>query len=461
MRGIMTRPGLVVCLSLLGFLAMAPQAAAQAIYGYAGNNFEAMNITDEDPPAGTYDTSMQVTGAVTFASPLAPNLVFGDVTADVIAFVLDDGRGSIRDSDPTTTDFSFFVGTDATGVIVSWAIFAEAQEDLGGQVVQTHQIVSRTGGAALDRGIILVDDLSGMGSVRLGTDIAFTGTPTSWALLEENYILIVAERSDDVFTPGAEFLLSVEVVLENAAGADLTSVSAGFGGTVLDLTEDEVGRWEAGTDFADFAALESEISGAWTVTLVGGALASTNSFDFDTTTLSDADFFPTPTNVSPGNGATGVAPDVVFSWNDPTGGSARNPDVLVVEVEDSGMGQGASNLTDAMDPEFIALDTTSWDPPSDLEEGVTEFDVLYASVDDGFVSTIDVMPPGTVSWRSPNFFPSYPANVPFLALASETLVQFTVPEPTGRLLAAAVLVTLALTRPRGRRQPRRPRSRSS
>ena len=117
-------------------------------------------IPERDPHRHRYYEMVWVesgdgTHAVDFVDgPLAPNLVFGDVTADVIAFAFDDGRGSIRDSDPLTTDFSFFVATDGTGAIVSWSAFAESQEDLGGQVRRTHQIVTRTGGSALDRGIL-------------------------------------------------------------------------------------------------------------------------------------------------------------------------------------------------------------------------------------------------------------------------------------------------------------------
>ncbi len=449
----------LLILGLLLYTGAARPALAQAVYVYQGDTFEAQNITDETPPEGSYDTSMRVSGSVTFESPLAPNQLFGDVTSEVIAFVLEDGRRSIRDSDPTTTDFSFFVQTDAAGAITNWAAFAQAEEDLGGDEQQTFEIVTRTGGSALDRGITFVDDVSGMSPVRLGTDIAFTGRPTSWTLVDESYILVVAERIDDVFSPGSGFQLSVEVVLADATASDLTAVSAAFGSSVLDLEEDEVGRWQEDQNYADFAALESDVSGTWTVTLTGGALASTSSFDFDTTSLSDADFFPTPTNLSPANGATGVAADVVPSWQDPTGGSARAPDAIVVELEGSGGGQNASNLVDPLDPDFIALDATSWDPPVDLEDGLTEFDVFYASVDDAFVSAIDVVPAGTVVWRPPDFFPSYPPGVPFLALGSETIVQFTVPEPTAALLGVATFATLALVKRRRRcRRPDRPSS---
>jgi MYXO-CTERM domain-containing protein len=344
--------------------------------------------------------------------------------------------------------FSFFVATDFEGTIVNWSIFAEAQQSLGGQLLETHQIVSRTGGSALDRGILFVDD---MGS-RLGTDIGLNGTPGSWARAPIVQMILVADRADDVFTPGAEFLLEVDVSLNDVAAADLTSVTAAFGGTVLPLVQENLGEWEGETAFADFAALEAEIDGAWTVTLTGGALASTNTFLFDTSALTDADFFATPTNLSPGNGEAGVAADVVLSWDDPTGPSLRTPDALVVLAESATTDQEANNLVDMMDPNYIALDATTWDPVDDLEAGVTEFAVFYADADDSFVSTIVVTPPGTVAWGPPDFFPIYPSDKPFLALASETLVEFSVPEPSSSALAVSVLGVVALLARRRRGQ---------
>jgi len=434
----MPRLGLAVLIGLAGFLASAPIARAVAVYTYDGNVFD--NIRDEDPPAGSYDTSMKVTGSVTFESELAPNLVFGDVTADVVSFVLDDGRLSIDSLDTATTDFSFFASTDFEGTIVNWIIFAQAQRSPGAQQLETHEIVSRTGGSAFDRGLLFVEEMDSL----LGTDHGLNDNPAAWVRVPVAQMIVVAERADDVFAPAAEFLLGVNVILDYAAAADLTSVTAAFGGMLLPLVQEDFGEWEGEAEFADFAALEAAIDGIWTVTLAGGALASTNTFTFDTSSLTDADFFATPTNLSPGDGETGVAPDVVLSWDDPTGPSLRTPAALIVLVESSTQDQEANSLVDVLDPNYIALDATIWEPLDDLETGPNEFAIFYADADDSFVSTIDVTPPGALVWRPPDFFPIYPIDKPFLALASETIVAFSVPEPSSTALAVSALGTLAL-----------------
>jgi hypothetical protein len=444
----MPRLRLALLIGLAGFLASAPIARAVAVYTYDGNVFD--NIRDEDPPAGSYDTSMKVTGSVTFESELAPNRVFGDVTADVVSFVLDDGRLSIDSLDAATTDFSFFVSTDLEGKIVNWAIFAEALRFLGEQQLETHQIVSRTGGSAFDRGLLFVEEMDSL----LGTDHGLNGNPAAWVRVPVAQMIVVAERADDVFTPASEFLLGVNVILDDAAAADLTSITAAFGGTVLPLVQEDFGEWEGETEYADFAALEAAIGGIWTVTLAGGALASTNTFMFDTSSLTDADFFATPTNLSSGDGETGVAADVVLSWDDPTGPSLRTPAALIVLVEGNTTDQEANNLVDMLDPNYIALDATMWDPLDDLETGPTEFAIFYADADDSFVSAIDVTPPGAIVWRPPDFFPIYPIDKPFLALASETIVEFSVPEPSAAALSSAALAALGLIRLASRRRRR-------
>jgi hypothetical protein len=278
------------------------------------------------------------------------------------------------------------------------------------------------------------------GWVCLAVALAFAGMAVSAGA--QNTMLVVPTRADDTFTPAAAFLLGVEVILGDAAAVDVTAVTVAFGSTLLDLeTESEVGEWEAEPDFASFAAMKSEITGTWTITIVGGTLASTTTFTFTTTSLDDGDFFATPTDLSPADGATGVAVDAGLSWSDPTGLST--PDALVVRVEGPTTDQEANSLADPMDPEFIAVDATMWGPSDDLESGMLEFSVFYADADDSFVSTMNVTA-GTIAWVPPDFFQSYPTNKPFLALSSETIVAFTVPEPSSTTLALAALGTLAL-----------------
>ena len=52
-------------------LSSASPASAIAVYSYTGNPYE--QIVD-GPPPGTYTSDMRVTGSITLAAPLPPNL---------------------------------------------------------------------------------------------------------------------------------------------------------------------------------------------------------------------------------------------------------------------------------------------------------------------------------------------------------------------------------------------------
>jgi len=167
-----------VSIILLTFSALGPTSEADAAtYGYLGNPFD--NITDVDPPAGSYETSMSVTGSVVFADELASNLIFQDVTASVQSFSMTDGRLPIDTGN--SSDFSFFLSTDGDGNIASWALFAQSQDFVAG-LQQVHEIVTRTGGSQFDRGLIIVSE----GPSEVGRDIAISGPDVgSWSLVPE------------------------------------------------------------------------------------------------------------------------------------------------------------------------------------------------------------------------------------------------------------------------------------
>ena len=65
-------------------------ARASTVYTYTGNFFN--EFVNQNPPSGTYDASMRVTGSFEVATPLAPNLSFQDIKADVLHFSFFDGR---------------------------------------------------------------------------------------------------------------------------------------------------------------------------------------------------------------------------------------------------------------------------------------------------------------------------------------------------------------------------------
>jgi hypothetical protein len=158
----------------------------------------------------------------------------------------------------------------------------------------------------------------------------------------------------------------------------------------------------------------------------------------------DGDFFATPTNLSPANGATGVSPTTLVSWTDPTG--MVTPYALAVDVENDSETQEVLSIPDLGVVE-IPITATSWQPPLALANGPVEFGVFYADVDLAVATAISALQvtAGTITWGNSSFAPpGYPAATPLLLLSSESIVQFAVPEPAAALLAATALAGLAL-----------------
>jgi hypothetical protein len=105
----------------------AEQGRAATIYTYTGANFTSFGILDSTPlPAGTYTTSMNVTGSFTLQDPLLQNLSNANITADILSFSFFDGRNTITKADATA--FTFFVNTDALANISAWGIFVRRDD---------------------------------------------------------------------------------------------------------------------------------------------------------------------------------------------------------------------------------------------------------------------------------------------------------------------------------------------
>ena len=122
--------------------------------------------------------------------------------------------------------------------------------------------------------------------------------------------------------------------------------------------------------------------------------------------------------------------------------------MIVVGVEgESGGDQEAINLEGE-----IEIDATTWQPPEPLHSGFNEFWVFYTDGGPSFITPFSV-DSGTIVWSShPAAPPGYPADTPLLAVGSETIVGFMVPEPSPELAGVAALGTLALVARRRRRR---------
>ncbi len=97
-------------------LAPSPAGAA-VVYSYTGNTYT--SITNNTPPAGTYDTTMRVTGSFTVAAPLMSLAPFTDISFSVLSYSFSDGRQTL-DGGNSLLDL-FVLGTDAFAVPTSWA----------------------------------------------------------------------------------------------------------------------------------------------------------------------------------------------------------------------------------------------------------------------------------------------------------------------------------------------------
>ncbi len=271
--------------------------------------------------------------------------------------------------------------------------------------------------------------------------LALAPASSAWAV---NSAIVNLSRLDDFVFPAAEFAMDMSVELD---GGGVMAVTAEAGSLALTFEEfpPGSGEWEQIEEitFSNLAALQSTLDGTWTVTIVGGTSASTSTFTLDAAALVDGNFFPTPTNLSPANGAINVSPTTLLSWTDPTG--MVTPYALAVDVENDSESQEVLSIPDlgVLD---IAITATSWQPPLALPNGPIEFAVFYADADLPVLTAISAfqVTAGTITWGNSGFSPpGYPAATPLLVLASESIVQFTVPEPSAALLAATALAAVA------------------
>src|SRR4030095_9571425 len=104
-------PKILLALTAVAALLVVYPASVQAVpitYSYTGNPF-----TSVTPP---YTTSMFVTGMLTLAGPLPPNITNKIVSP--ISFSFSDGVQTLTSGPLVFGSFGF--STDATGMIVSW-----------------------------------------------------------------------------------------------------------------------------------------------------------------------------------------------------------------------------------------------------------------------------------------------------------------------------------------------------
>ncbi len=238
-----------------------------------------------------------------------------------------------------------------------------------------------------------------------------------------NWAELVMLRSDDAEAPGA-FRMEFLVSLEAEVGVTDVTVTTG-GGSVWMLTNDidTPAEWYHGESKASAAAIVAETNGTWTVE-ISASSSSTTTFTVNTGGLTDADFFPTPTGVSPAYADTSVPSGTNVSWNDPTGGATA--EALFVSVDSDTLLQDDNTLFGS-----LLVTDTSWDPPLDLDPCTNVLEMDYVIADDTLIGTYNVTA-GSIVWEDHPIsagIPGYPASSPLLAHGSFTRVIFAVINP--------------------------------
>ena len=99
-----------VLAAVLVLLASGTQATT---YTYTGVNFDAAS--------GPYTTAMSVSGSITLASPLAPNLVGADLLASLESWSFSNGVQTYSSAAPPLFQ-QVLVSTDANGAIADWSV---------------------------------------------------------------------------------------------------------------------------------------------------------------------------------------------------------------------------------------------------------------------------------------------------------------------------------------------------
>ena len=99
---------------LAAALVLLASGAQATTYTYTGVNFDAAS--------SPYTTAMSVSGSITLASPLAPNLVGADLLASLESWSFSNGVLTYSSDLPLVPNRLIEVSTNAAGVIVDWVI---------------------------------------------------------------------------------------------------------------------------------------------------------------------------------------------------------------------------------------------------------------------------------------------------------------------------------------------------
>ncbi len=159
-------------------------ASAAAIYAYQGNLFS--NISDDDPPAGTYTNAMRVEGEFELAAPLGANEPLTEIGAELVGWEFRDGRNTLTEANSTTVLFE--IATDGSGMISEWNIFIEQDFPTGSVGELARRILTGNIVVPQDKGQVAecVNQPNCNFQLANSTDEAFRNVaPGDWLLVPE------------------------------------------------------------------------------------------------------------------------------------------------------------------------------------------------------------------------------------------------------------------------------------
>jgi hypothetical protein len=237
-------------------------------------------------------------------------------------------------------------------------------------------------------------------------------------VLADNYLHLSLFRIDNPAEPGDAFFASLNVVLEDVPG--VTDVTFSIDGSPPEsLEENGPGNWNIDGSYPSFAEMIAQIDGEYTIE-IHGASPSVSTFTVDAVSLEDGDFYDVPFGLDPPHGAINVPPDVILSWNDPTG--PDTPYGIFLYVGNDDLEQEDSSYAGTME-----ITDTTWDPPLDLAEGGNEFGIGYFALgDDALISPLSVQS-GAIVWSNSPFAPDgWPDATPLFVLGSQAYSFFMV-----------------------------------
>ena len=91
-------------------------AHATTTYRYTGNTYTSIP-SDDDPPSGTYTTSMRITGSFSVNQPL-PTMALADISGLIVGYSFDDGRNVLTEGNSELQLSSVAAG--AGGQVTNW-----------------------------------------------------------------------------------------------------------------------------------------------------------------------------------------------------------------------------------------------------------------------------------------------------------------------------------------------------